>query len=355
VRPGHDDGRECYLGDRADRVVIDRVMVMHRRDFMSLLGSLACALPTDSRAQKSDGVRRVGVIMPLAAADPQGRERDAAFRKALAERGWIEGRNVRFDFRWTGGDPELLRKYASELVALAPDAIMAGGGPVVGALQRTTRTVPIVFTMAIDPVARGYVASLSRPGGNITGFVNIEYEFSAKWLELLTEIAPNVKRAAILRGPGTIGLSQYAAIESQAASLHVEVSPIEIQEHDELARAIEKFAKEPDGGLVVTASTAATLQHGLIIGLAARYRLPAVYPNRFHVISGGLVSYGPIFLDQYRQAADYIDRILKGAKPADLPVQAPTRYEIVLNLGTAKALGLEVPTIVLARAEVVID
>ena len=215
-------------------------MTMHRRDFMSLLGSLACALPVDAHAQKSDGMRRVGALMPLAAEDPQGREREAVFRKALDERGWIEGRNVTFDFRWTVGDPRLLRKYAAELVALAPDAILAGGGPVVGALQRETRTVPIVFTMAIDPVARGYVDGLARPGHNTTGFVNIEYEFSAKWLQLLKQIAPNVKRAAILRDPGTIGLSQYAAIELQAPSLQVEVSPIEIERPNEMANAIEK-------------------------------------------------------------------------------------------------------------------
>jgi putative ABC transport system substrate-binding protein len=330
-------------------------MTMHRRDFMSLLGGVACVLPVDADAQKSDGMKRVGALMPLAAEDPQGREREAVFRKALNERGWIEGRNVRFDFRWTAGDPALLRKYAVELVALTPDAILAGGGPVVGALQRVTRDVPIIFTMAIDPVARGYVAGLARPGGNTAGFVNIEYEFSAKWLQLLKQIAPNVKRAAILRDPGAIGLAQYAAIESQAPSLQVEVSPIEIREPNEMARAIAKFAEQANVGLVVTASTAATLHHELIIAVATQYRLPAVYPNRFHVIAGGLVSYGPIFLDQYRQAAGYIDRILKGANPADLPVQAPTRYEVVLNLGTAKALGLTVPPIVLTRAEVIID
>jgi putative ABC transport system substrate-binding protein len=337
--------------------VIVRMTVMRRRDFIGLFRGLACALPVNARAQTSPSMRRIGALMPLSADDPQGHERDAIFRKALEERGWVQDRSVTFDVRWTAGDPELLRKYAAELVALAPDVILAGGGPAVAQLQQASRAIPIVFTNAIDPVARGYVASLARPGGNITGFINFEYGFSAKWLELLKRIAPNVARAAIFRDPGVIGLAQYAAIEAQAPVLKIDVSPIEIDEHepDEMARAIEQFAQGSDGGLVVTATTAATRHRQLIVTLAARYRLPAVYPNRFHVIAGGLISYGPIFLEQFRQAADYVDRILRGAKPADLPVQAPTKYEVVLNLGTVKALGLTVPLTVSARADVVIE
>jgi putative ABC transport system substrate-binding protein len=331
--------------------------VMRRRDFIGLFGSLACALPGDARAQGSPSMRRIGAVMPLSVDDPEGHERIVIFRKALEERGWVQGRNVTFDVRWSAGDPELLRKYVAQLVALAPDVILAGGGPVIGPLREASRTIPIVFTNAIDPVARGDVTSFARPGGNITGFLNFEYGFSAKWLELLKQIAPNVTRAAIFRDPGLIGLAQYAAIEAQAPVLKINVSPIEIQEQepDKMERAVEQFAQRSDGGLVVTASTAATRNREFIVALAARYRLPAVYPNRFHVIAGGLISYGPIFLEQFRQAADYVDRILRGAKPADLPVQFPAKYEVVLNLGTAKALGLRVPVIVSTRADVVID
>jgi putative ABC transport system substrate-binding protein len=293
--------------------------------------------------------------MPLAAEDPQGRDRDVVFRQALRDRGWVEGRNVTIDFRWTAGNPALVRKYAEELVALAPNVILSGGGPVVASLQQATRTIPIVFTLAIDPVGRGYVASLARPGGNITGFLNIEYNFSEKWLELLHQIAPEVTRAAVIRDAGAIGHGQYAAIKAKASSLTMEASPIDIRDERDLEQAISEFSAAPTGGLVVTASVAATLHRELIIALAARHRLPAVYPNRFHVISGGLISYGPTFLEQYRRAADYVDRILRGASPADLPVQAPVKYEMVLNLQTAQALGLTVPPTLVALADEVIE
>jgi len=328
---------------------------MHRRDLLAFLGVLPCGWSIEVSAQNADRMRRVGILMSLAAEDPQGRERDAVFRKAMEERGWTEGLNVTFDFRWTAGDPELPRKYAAELVALRPDVLVAGGGPVVGPLQQATRTIPIVFTLAIDPVARGYVASFARPGGNTTGFINLEYEFSLKWLELLTQIAPNVTRVAVFHDPGAIGLAQYQAIAARAPSLHVDVHPIVLTEPGQISHAIERFSEQSNGGLVVTASTAATFHRQLIIGLAARYRLPAVYPSRFHVVSGGLISYGPVFLEQYRQAADYVDRILNGADPANLPVQAPTRYEVAVNLGTARALGLTLPRIILARAQIIID
>jgi putative ABC transport system substrate-binding protein len=331
--------------------------VMRRRDFIGLFGSLACALPGDAYAQGSPSMRHIGAVMPLSVDDPEGHERDVIFRKALEERGWVQGRNVTFDVRWTDGDPELLRKYVAELVALAPDVILAGGGPVIGPLRQASRTIPIVFTNAIDPVARGDVASLARPDANITGFINFEYGFSAKWLELLKQIAPNVTRAAIFRDPGLIGLAQYAAIEAQAPVLEIDVSPIEIHEHepDKMARAVEQFAQRSDGGLVVTATTAATRNRKLIVGLAARYRLPAVYPNRTSVTRGELISYGPDLLDMNRRAVPYVDRILRGEKPADLPVQQPTKFELIFNLKTAKALGLTVPSSLLASADEVVE
>jgi putative tryptophan/tyrosine transport system substrate-binding protein len=324
---------------------------MHRRAVIAFLGGIASAWPFAARAQQS-GLRRIGVLMPISAEDPNGRDRIVVFRQALQARGWAEGHNIRIDFRWVD-EPGLLRKYAAELVALAPDVILAGGGLAVPALQQETRTVPIVFTATVNPVGFGYVASLARPGGNTTGFINIEFNFSAKYLELLKQIAPNITRAAVLRPPGFP--SQFAVIHAMAPSLHVEASPIEMSDAGEIDRAIAAFAAEPNGGLIVTASSPATVYSKLIIALAARHQLPAVYPNRLHVVDGGLVSYGPIFLDQYRRAADYVDRILKGTKPGDLPVQAPTRFEMALNLKTAKSLGIAVPRILFARADEIID
>jgi putative tryptophan/tyrosine transport system substrate-binding protein len=329
---------------------------MRRRDIILLLGGLASAWPAVARAQKS-GMRRIGVLMSVSAEHPTGRDRVATFLQALRERGWAVANNVTIDFRWAEDrelprQRELLRQYAAELVALGPDVILAGSGLAMEALHEVNRTVPVVFTATINPLA--YVKSLSRPAGNATGFSNIEFDFSVKYLELLKEIAPPTTRVAVLRPPGFP--SQFAAIKAFAPSLGVEVSPIEMGDDAEIERAIAEFAAEPNGGLIVTASSMATVHSKLIIDLTARHRLPALYPNRLHVAAGGLVSYGPAFLDQFRGAADYVDRILKGAKPGDLPVRTPSKYEMALNLKTAKALDLlPVPQIILVRADEIIE
>jgi ABC-type uncharacterized transport system substrate-binding protein len=326
---------------------------MIRREFISLLGGAAVAWPLAARTQQGERPRRIGVLMNLAADDPQGQARIAAFVQGLAQLGWTEGRNVRIDYRWGPGDAERYRRYAAELVRLAPDIILASASPTVAAFQQTNRTVPIVFASVIDPVGAGFVASLARPGGNSTGFITFEYALAAKWLELLKEIAPGVTRAAVLRDPATAaGIGQFAAIQG-AASLGVELSPIAVHDAGEIERTVAAFARGSNGGLIVVAG--ASGHRELIIMLAARHRLPAVYPFRFDATNGGLISYGPDIVDQYRRAAAYVDRILKGEKPADLPVQAPTKYELVLNLKTAKALGLEVPPTLLARADEVIE
>jgi putative ABC transport system substrate-binding protein len=329
---------------------------IRRRDFIALLGGAGATWPLAARAQQPQRMRHIGVLMNLAEDDPEVRVRDAAFRHGLQELGWTEGRNLRIDYRWGAGQAELYRKGAEELVALAPEVILASAGPAVAALQRVSRSVPIVFAATIDPVSLGYVASLARPGGNTTGFTNIEHGFSGKWLELLKKIAPFVTRVAVLRDPTvTPGTAQFAAIKAAAPLFKVELSPVDVRAPDERERAIAAFAREPNGGLIVTASTVGTAHRDVITALAARHRLPAVYPNRVYVTSGGLISYGPHFIDQYRRAAGYVDRILRGANPGDLPVQAPTRYEVVLNLKTAKALGLNVPRIVFAGADEVIE
>jgi putative tryptophan/tyrosine transport system substrate-binding protein len=324
-----------------------------RRQFISLLGA-AAAWPLAARAQQSERMRRVGVLMNLAVGDPEGEARVAAFLQALQQLGWSDGRNVRIDYRWAVADVGRFHRYAEELVALAPDAILASGTPSVQALQQVTRTVPIVFAQVIDPVGIGFVASLARPGGNITGFSVFEYGLSGKWLELLKEIAPRVTRVAVLRDL-TIGLGQLGAIQSVAPSLGVELTPIGVRDADEIERGIMAFAQGANGGLIATGSTGALFHRGLIVALAARHRLPAVYFGRYFVTDGGLISYGPDFIDLFRRAAGYVDRILKGEKPVDLPVQAPTKYELVINLKTAKALGLEMPATVLARADEVIE
>jgi putative ABC transport system substrate-binding protein len=328
---------------------------MRRRDVIVFLGGLASAWPAVARAQKT-GIRRIGVLMAVPAEDQNGRDRIAAFRHALQERGWTEGLNVRIDFRWADNrelvrQRELLHQYAAELVALTPDVILAGSGLAMEALHQATRTVPVVFTATINPLA--YVKSLNQPGGNATGFSITESTFSAKYLEILKEIAPATTRAAVLRPSGFP--SQFTAIQALAPSLGVKVSPVEMGDAAEIKRAIAEFAAKPNSGLIVTASSLATVHSKLIIDLAARHRLPAVYPNRLHVVAGGLISYGPVFIDQFRGAADYVDRILKGAKPGDLPVRTPSRYETALNLKTANALDLSVPQIVLARADEIIE
>jgi putative tryptophan/tyrosine transport system substrate-binding protein len=340
-----------------------RRQLLRRRDFIALLGGTAATWPPVARAQQSDRMRLIGMLMNLPKCDPVGATRVAAFLQGLQESpgGWRVGVNLQIETRWGAGDEALYRRYATELVALTPDVILAAGGTV-AALREATRTVPvpIVFTVTIDPVALGYVESLARPGGNATGFTNINYGFSAKYLDLLHDIAPGVTRAAVLRaGPGflgaTSGAAQFNAIQAQARKLGIELSPVDVNDAGEIERGITAFATKPNGGLIVTASIWATAYHDLIVKLAAQYRLPAVYPNRAHVIGGGLISYGPSISDQYRQAGGYVARILNGDKPADLPVQAPTIYETWLNLGTANALGLVVPKTVNARVDNVIN
>jgi len=328
-----------------------------RRELLVALGGAAVAWPLAASAQQ-DRVRRIGVLMNLAANDPEGQARVAAFVQALRQLGWTDGANARIDYRWSGGDEARVRGYAAELAALAPDAILTTGAVTLGPLQQVSRTVPIVFVNVTDPVGGGFVASLGRPGGNATGFTSIEYGMSGKWLELLKEIAPRVTRAAVIRDPTfASGIGQLGAIQSVAPSLGVEVSPIGVGVRDigGVERAIAAFARSPNGGLIVTTNASAAVHRDLIIALAARHRLPAVYPYRYYVTGGGLISYGPVTVDQYRRAAGYVDRILKGEKPADLAVQAPTKYELVINLKTAKALGLDVPASVLARADEVIE
>ena len=329
---------------------------MNRREFITLLGSAAAAWPLAARAQQKERVRRIGVLNTFAAEDPEGQARIGAFLQGLQEWGWAVGRNVRIEYRWAAGDAERIRKYAAELVALAPDVILAAGGAVVAPLLQATSTVPIVFAQTPDPVGAGFVASLARPGGNATGFTIFEYGISGKWVELLKEIAPRVTRVAVLRDPAiSSGTGQLGAIQSVAPSFGVELSPLNMRDAPEIERAVTAFAQSSNGGLLVTGSALATVHRDLIITLAARHRLPAVYPVRFFVSSGGLISYGPDSVDPYRRAAAYVDRILKGEKPADLPVQAPTKYELVINLKTAKALGLTVPETLLARADEVIE
>jgi putative ABC transport system substrate-binding protein len=330
---------------------------MQRREFITLLGGAAVAWPRAARAQQADRMRRVGVLESRTADDPEGRARLAVFAEGLRELGWTEGRNVRIDYRWAAANADRHRTYAAELVALAPDVILTSASASVTALQQTTRTVPIVFVNIIDPVGAGFVASLARPGGNATGFTLFEYSLSGKWLELFKEIAPNLTRIAILRDPAiAAGIGQFAVIQAMAPpSFGVELSPIDERDGGEIERDIAAFARAPNGGLIVTASSGAVANRDLIIMLAARHRLPAVYPFRYFVTSGGLISYGPDTTEQYRRAASYVDRILKGQKAADLPVQAPTKYELAINLKTAKALGLTVPPSLLARADQVIE
>ena len=326
-----------------------------RRKFIALIGG-AAAWPLAARAQQGEPMRRIGALMSTAADDPEGQARIAAFQHGLQQFGWTIGRNVRIDSRWPVGDSERTRRYAAELVALAPDVILATGSAAAAPLLQATRTVPVVFVIVPDPVGAGFVNSLARPGGNATGFIQFEYGISGKWLELLKQIAPGVTRAAILRDPAiSAGIGQFGAIQAVAPSLGVEASPINVRAADEIERAVADFARAPNGGLIITGSALAIFHRHLIIALAAKHRLPAVYFQRTLVADGGLISYGADVLDQYRRAASYVARILKGEKPADLPVQTPTKYELVINLKTAKALGIEIPSSVLARADEVIE
>jgi putative ABC transport system substrate-binding protein len=328
---------------------------MKRRQFITLLGT-AAAWPLAVRAQQGQRTRRIGVLLPAAADDAVYQTRMAAFLGGLQQLGWADGRNVRIDTRWAAGDVDLIRKYAGELVALGPDVVMAFTSGTVPPLQQVTRAIPIVFAIVADPVGAGYVESLARPGGNVTGFTTFEYALAGKWLELLKEIAPRTARVAVLRDSAiAAGPAEFGAIQTVAPSLGVEVRPVDMRNAGEIERAITVFAASSNGGLIITGSTAATTHRELIIALAARHRLPAVYYERYYAVAGGLISYGSNTVDECRHAASYVDRILRGDKPADLPVQAPTKYELVINLKTAKALGLTVPPTVLARADEVIE
>ena len=329
---------------------------MRRRDFITVLGGAATVWPFAVRAQQSERVRRVGVLVPLDQAETEAQARIGVFRQALQELGWTAGRNVQIDVRLSGQASET-RKHVAELVELAPDVILASGTAAVGPLLQATRSVPIVFTLTPDPVGAGFVDSLARPGGNATGFITFEFGISGKWLELLKQIAPAITRIAVIRDPAlSTAVGQFGAIQSVAPSLGVEVTPINVRDTSgDIERDLAAFARAPNSGLIVTGSASATAHRGLIIKLAARHKLPAVYYTRFFVTDGGLIAYGPDFLDQFRRAAGYVDRILKGENPADLPVQTPTRYELAINLKTAKALGLTVPLTLLARADHVVD
>jgi putative tryptophan/tyrosine transport system substrate-binding protein len=329
---------------------------MQRREFITLLGSAAATWPVLARAQQPGRVRRIGVLSGFSVDDSEGQARVAAFTQALAQLGWTDGRNVQIEYRWGAGGADNIRKYATELVALAPDVVLATGGTSLGPLLQASSTVPIVFANVPDPVGSGFVESLARPGGNATGFMQFEYNLSAKWLELLKQIAPGVTRAKVLWDPAiTAGIGQFAIIQSVASSVGMEVSPVNVRDAGEIERAITVFARSSNGGLIVTGSALALVHRELIVTLAGRHKLPAVYFDRAFVTAGGLISYGAVLIDQFRGAAGYVDRILKGEKPADLPVQAPTKYEVVINLKTAKALGLDLPPTLLARADEVIE
>jgi putative ABC transport system substrate-binding protein len=330
---------------------------MRRRNFLAFLGSAAVGWPLLARAQKPERMRRIGVLMSHSADDPDALAMVSAFAQGLQERGWTVGGNARIEYRWGAGDLDRFRRYAAELVALSPDVVLASAGSIVGAFQQASRTVPIVFVTTIDPVGGGWVESLSRPGTNATGFASFEFSMSGKWLELLKEIAPGVKRVAVIRDPAVpAGSGGFAAIQAVTPSFGVELTPIGVRSADEIERGITTFARSANGGLIMVGPPSSVQRHrDLIVTLAARHRLPAVYPSRLFITDGGLVSYGADPLDQYRRAAGYVDRILKGEKPAELAVQAPTKYELVVNLKTAKALGLEVPTTVLARADEAIE
>jgi putative ABC transport system substrate-binding protein len=330
---------------------------MRRREFITLIGGAAAAWPLGARGQQPGRMRRIGVLMSGTADSSEEQARNAAFLQRLSELGWTVGRNLRIDYRWGTGDPDLFRKYAMELVALAPDVIFAAAGSTVPALLQETHTVPIVFAQTLDPVAAGFVASLARPGGNVTGFTNFDFGMGAKWLEVLKEIAPSVTRVGVLRDVvnALSGLPQFSAIQTAAPLFRVDLTPMGVRDATEIERSIADFARGPNDGLIITASPLTAVHRDWIIALALKHRLPAVYRYGYFVTAGGLISYGPDPIDQFRRAADYVDRILKGEKPADLPVQNPTKYELAINLKTAKALGLTVPPTMLTLADEVIE
>ena len=328
---------------------------MQRREFITLLSGAAMAWPLAAHAQQTERVRRIGVLIPFTATDPEAKARNVVFEQSLQQLGWTVGRDLQIDYRSPGGEAASIRRSAAELVALAPDLIMTVGSATMGPVQQATRTIPIVFVNLADPVGAGFVQSLARPGGNATGFTNFEYSMSGKWVELLKQIAPYVTRAAVLRDPtSAAGIGQFSAIQSIAQSLGVVLTPFSVRDAGEIERDVAAFARSGNGGLIVTAGGTA-FRRDLIIGLASRHKLPAVYPFRYYAADGGLITYGPDPRDSIRRAAAYVDRILKGEKRADIPVQAPTKYELVINLKTAKALGLAIPPAVLARADEVIE
>jgi len=328
---------------------------MRRREFITLLGG-AAAWPLAARAQQGERMRRIGVLHSSAADDPESLAEIAAMAQGLQEAGWVIGRNIQIEYRWAGGEDRRIPGHVAELVALAPDLILATGSINVAPLRQATRSIPIIFVNVTDPVGAGLVESLARPGGNVTGFEFSEYSLSGKWVELLRQIAPRMTRAVVLRNPVISGgIGQFAAIQAAAASLGIALQPVDLRDAGEIERGITMFARESNGGLIMTGSTLANVHRDLIVALAARHRLPAVYPYRHFAARGGLIAYGPSGTDQWRRAASYVDRILKGEKPSDLPVQAPARYELVLNIKTAKALGIDVPASVFARADEVIE
>jgi len=328
---------------------------MQRREFITLLGGTVMAWPLAAHAQQAERVRRIGVLMPFTANDPEAQARNVVFEQSLRELGWTVGRDLQIDYRSPGGDAASIRRDAAELVALAPDVLLAVGSSTTGLLLQATQTIPVVFVNLADPVGAGFVQSLARPGGNATGFTNYEYSMSGKWVELLKQIAPHVTRVAVFRDPTlAAGIGQFSAIQSVAQSFGVELTPFSVRDPGEIERGVAAFARSGNGGLIVTAGGTA-FRRNLIIGLASRYKLPAVYSFRYYATDGGLITYGPDTYDPIRSAAAYVDRILKGEKPADMPVQAPTKYELVINLKTAKALGLTIPPSLLARANEVIE
>jgi putative ABC transport system substrate-binding protein len=329
---------------------------MRRREFITLVGGAAAALPLAARAQQAERLRRVGVFMDLAENDAEGQARVAAFRKGLQDLGWTEGKNIRFEYRWTAGDPVLMRRYAAEMVGLAPEVVMNGGLPTLVAMQQETRTIPIVFAQVLDPVGAGFVESLARPGGNITGFVSFEYSMAGKWLDTLTHMAPRMTRIAAVRdlaSPSEMGM--LGAIQAVMPTFTMPFVVVGGRDAGEFERAIETFARDPNGGLIILPSPNTLVQRRVIMAMAARHRLPAIYPYGFFAREGGLVSYGIVPSDNFRRAAGYVDRILKGGKPGELPIQVPTKFELVINLKTAKELGLEVPPTLLGRADEVIE
>jgi len=328
---------------------------MRRRDFIAFLGGATAGWSYDLHAQTAEQTRRIGMLTTLGADDPEAQTRIALFKQTLQELGWVVDRNLKIDIRQVGTEVDRAHSYATELVALAPDVILTIGSAMIGVLQQATQTIPIVFVNAPDPVGAGFVQTMAHPGGNITGFSNFEYGMSGKWAELLKQVAPNVSRALMLRDPtSAAGIGQFAAVRSVAQSIAIELTPVDVRDNDEIERRVAAFARTGNGGMIVT-SGGTGARRGVIVSLAARYNLPTIYPYRYYAVDGGLITYGPSTLDPIRRAAGYVDRIFRGEKPADMPVQAPTKYELVINLKTARTLGITIPQSLLATADELIE